>query len=137
MKLYRYMSMKEFSKLSSGCILENKNTFMKNRTSSIGFCFLPEEIKIKDKTGEYNLTPVESLEFLEGIVTNDVLVEFIVNSDLVQKSNGVYANPFIDEWDCYVEITEYCAKQYSKETFIPIRYAIVSDSNNAVWYDFN
>lgn len=131
MKLYRYMSMKEFTNLSAGCDLVNKNRFQKCRTGSEGFCFLPENSNGFD--------PIQALNFLHGIVTNDILVEFEVDSELVTKSFGYYNNPY----ECYdagsMCVTEYCAQSYNRDTFRPLRYCLPDFFNlsGTTWFNFN
>lgn len=126
MKLYRYMSTDEFTKMIAGINLVNKNTFTNNRTESAGFCFLSEN------TNGY--TPVEAILFLQGIVTNDVLVEFTVDPKLVSKSSGVYIDPVEDG---LLIIDEYCTVSYNRDLFKPCKYALVENSGKAIWYDFN
>lgn len=144
MKVYRYMSMKEFEKMSAGCVLENMNTFKDCRTESEGFCFLPQITKFEvcdEWEGEvftFEYTPEQCIQFLTGIVTNDVLVEFEVDKTLINASYGVYADPtYISGDDGIIEILEYCTKTYSRDDFIPCRYAFIIDNNNVTWYNFN
>lgn len=126
------MSMKEFEKLNSGMSLINRNQFKQNRTMSCGFCFLPESTIIEDI--EFN--PIDCIEFLRGIVTNDILVEFEVsNSNSIRESMGVYAHPYL--WDEAIIINEYCTDTYSRNTFVPTRYALVESRTKFQWYDFN
>lgn len=131
MKLYRYMSFVELDKLTCGINLNNRNQFKQKRTTSIGFCFLPESTIISGT--EYS--PVDCIGFLQGIVTNDVLVEFEVqNSDCIRESIGVYAHPYLDD---IITIKEYCVSTYSRNTFVPTRYALVENRTKFQWYDFN
>ena len=77
---------------------------------------------------------------MDGIVTDDVLVEFEADENLLQKTTGIYADPIFQEWDCYISIAEFCAMSYNRDDFIPLRYAIQDDflsSNNIKWYNFN
>lgn len=131
MKLYRYMSFKEFHKLSSGCDLVNDNHFQKCRTESEGFCFLPA------RSNGYD--PISALYFLHGIVTDDILVEFEVDNSLVTESEGVYNNPMpSDPYDDTMTITEYCTRSYNRDTFKPLRYCLpdVSNLSSTVWFNF-
>ena len=137
MKLYRYMSLKEFSKFSAGCEMINNNHFTKNRTSSNDFCFLTEKTVISDE-GEV-LTPSECITFLQGIVTNDVLVEFETTTDFkFNETYGIYINPFSTGWNDYISIKEISAEVYNKDILHPLRYGLVSDFRGKVeWYNFN
>lgn len=144
MKLYRYMSAKEYELLMAGETLENRKTFTNARTDSQGFCFLPEIINfsVYDEDAEeeidFEYTPEMALEFLSGIVTAEILVEFDVHPSLVRQSYGVYADPtWISGWDGRIEITEYCAPTYSKDTFIPRRYATIDKDYNIITWHSN
>ena len=74
-KYYRYMSFDEFSKLASGCDIIGKRHH-KARTSSSGICFLGEYTVINSDNAisQFTFSPEQCLNFLLGIVTNDVLV---------------------------------------------------------------
>lgn len=129
MRLYRYMSMKEFEKLSAGCDLVNKNHFQKCRTESEGFCFLSENCNGYD--------PIHALAFLHGIVTEDILIEFEVDSKFITKSSGLYNDP---SHDCdFIEVVEYCTRSYNRDTFKPLRYCLPDFYNlkDTTWYTFN
>lgn len=130
MKVYRYMSMTEFTKMSAGCDITGRR-YHKARTESEGVCFLSE----KTHADGITYTPEQCLSFLAGIVTNDILVEF-ETEEVLQECHAIYADPQGDYYDIIV-ITEYCVPSYNRETFRPVRYAMVDYSNNADWYDFN
>ena len=128
MKLYRYMSNREFAALTSGVPLVYRKGTHKSRTGSEGFCFLGETTEMNGMS----YTPEECYTFLCGIVTSDVLVEMeIDNPALVSESWGVYAVPD-GAWEDCDTITEYCTMQYNRDTFRPLRYAV-----GGKWYDYN
>lgn len=128
MKLYRYMSINEFNKMLAGIDIIGK-THLNARTVSVGVCFLGENTE--------GFMPEECIEFLSGIVDNDVLVEFSVqNAENITESFGIYAKPFCD-YDETILVTEYCISKYNRDTFIPTRYAIVECWNHAKWYSIN
>ena len=152
MKLFRYMSIREFSMMSSGCDIVGKSDFSNCRTNSAGICFLGEETRFtshievyREKTDSFETeevrscySPINCLAFLSGIVSEDVLVEFEVeNPDGLRESFGVYADPVNGDYDAVICITEYCIDSYNRDVFVPTRYAMVSDYRSAVWYDFN
>ena len=82
MKIFRYMSKKEFDKLIKGEVLKN-NKHHQGHTNSVGFCFM----KVDDNEPRY------AYEFLSGVVDDDVCVVFETNKKLT-KSYGVYADPY-------------------------------------------
>ena len=151
-KFYRYMSLKEFQKLSIGLKLENKSNHSgSRRTESNGFCFLPEITKFTSNFEDFNeetneefsysveseFDAVQCYSFLEGIVTNDVLVEFENISEELNESFGIYADPVNMDFYETIAITEYCTETYSIETMRPTRYALVKSCSKADWYIFN
>lgn len=142
-KFYRYMSNEEFQKLSSGMELTNENMHKTARTASEGFCFLPEVVKFnsyfEDEVVSTTFNPVQCYRFLSGIVTNDVLVEFENVSEDLQESFGIYADPINCDYYATIDIVEYCAKSYSRDTMRPTRYAIVGEyyHQGVDWYTFN
>lgn len=135
MKFYRYMSMKEFEKMSMGIDIVGKESF-KARTTSTGVCFLAEKVVCRDVTGNYTLSPENSLEFLYGVVDNEVLVEFDTNIEL-RQSNGVYAS-LCGSWCDTMTVEEYCIPSYNRDAMKPLRYGFVELWNDKVeWYPFN
>lgn len=150
MKIYRYMSMKEFFLMDSFKTITGK-AYHKARTESEGVCFLGEDTAFcvlmddGDPDGEqleYHFNPVQCWEFLGGIVSRDVLVEFEAPEDALTVSSGTYARPFSGMWDeeC-IEITEYCARSYNREQFVPLRYCLdfedVGFHDQPQWYDYH
>ena len=115
MRLFRFMSKNEFNNLLNGEDLIN-NTKHKGFTKSIGFCFMKgEEIE-----AEY------SYQFLSGVVSDEICVLFETNEKL-NKSYGIYANPYGHFFDTITE-DEYCIKKYNKQTIKPIKYCDNFDS---------
>ena len=133
MKVYRYMSMGEFKKMASGCPMVHVGNFRKSRTSSSGFCFLPEEIVAIDECGELRFSPEECLEFLSGIASEDILVEFEAPKSSLTESYGIYSNPATYG---HMSIRELCADEYNRDVFIPLRYGIVDRWGGCDWYQF-
>lgn len=82
-------------------------------------------------------SPEQCYSFLRGIVSDDLLVEFEVESSEIKESEGTYSNP-IDQ-DDLIDIVEYCADDYDRDRFVPLRYAVQKDvfSNKFDWYNFN
>ena len=111
MKIFRFMSKKEFDKLIRGEILKN-NKHHSGRTNSVGFCFM----KTSDNTPEY------AYEFLSGVVDDDVCVVFETNKKM-NKSWGVYADPY-GRFFATITEDEYCTKEYSLEDFKIVEMAI-------------
>lgn len=133
MKLYRYMSVLEFIKMSTGKeIRPYIYEFENNRTTSEGLCFIGEETAFSDEDGNrYVYTPVQCYDFLDGIVNPEVLVEFeSQNAENIHISSGVYANPMTDFFGDYISTTEYCMLSYQKDYLKPTRYAFFLDDYN-------
>lgn len=128
MKLYRYMSINEFLKLMSGEELTNTNKFSMNRTDSEGFCFLGEETAFQhgyDHEEGQILTydALSCLQFLKGIVSDEILVEFNPSESAIKKlheGTGIYSDPQGDYGDL-ICITEYSTTEYDKDAFNPNR----------------
>lgn len=152
-KVYRYMSLDEFSKLTAGLEIENKNQFGNCKTFSNGFCFLSRNIITEYITESYYEThaeqelirkiydPVFAYNFLSGIVSNEILVEFEVSPESnLTKSIGTYARPFSDDWDATMTIREYCTVKYNRNTLIPTRYTLDFEKksfSDCIWYNVN
>lgn len=135
MKVYRFMSEKEFTLLSAGCELIHTNA-RKAKTNSEGFCFLPEKVTFSTNGETVTFKPEQCIHFLGGIVTNDVLVEMETSVEL-HEGYGIYADPIDLEWGSTIDITEYSVQRYDRDTFIPVRYAMVDHHGKADWYSFN
>lgn len=112
MKIFRFMSYKEFEKYMNGENLYN-NTKHKAKTNSIGFCFFD----INDFSPEF------AWRFLKGAIFPDICVVFEVDETLLRKGYGIYSDPnktlyelmnFIPKM---IRVSEYCTENYNKEVF--------------------
>lgn len=132
MKVFRFMSKKEFERYQDGQVLKN-NTIHLGKTNSKGFCFLNLE--------EYK--PEQALHFLSGIATLDICAIFETNMKL-NKTYGIYANPIkpsgnilqdllnlYSNYDSKFKANEYCTTQYNNKDFKLIKY-----SEN-LWHQWN
>ena len=126
MKLFRFMSKDEFEKLINGEKLVNGKKHPGN-TDSIGFCFMPYK---EDEDIEY------AHEYLSGIVTEDIIVVFETDKNNLNKSWGIYADPYGHFFDTITE-TEYCTTNYNKNTFKILKYGVNIDEHglNIKWYN--
>lgn len=136
---YRWMSFKEFNKMSAGCDIVGRQ-YHNARTSSRGVCFLPERTIFMASDGKaYGYAPQETERFLSGIVTRDVLVGFQENVTLT-PAVATYADPE-NTWDYYarISIVEYNLPHYNRDMMVPVTYYIpgrfVDDPGE--WYVFN
>jgi len=109
MRLFRFMSKKEFDKLMKGEKLFNDKIHT-SHTNSVGFCFMKGDAL----DAEY------SHQFLGGIVSDDVCAIFETDKKLT-KSWGMYADPYGSFFDTIIE-TEYCINEYSLKDFKPLKY---------------
>jgi len=142
MKLYRYMSVEEFVKMSLGMDMQAYNFHFDQRASnSEGFCFIGERTFGKSQNGKtYEFTPEETLLFLSGIVNDEILVEFEVDDEIEIKSGyGKYANPY--EYET-MQITEYSLMKYNKNMVRPVRYILnprktLNNGEMDFWEDFS
>ena len=134
MKLFRFMSRKEFKKyINEEELINNQNHHLnhKSKTNSIGFCFL--------NLDEYK--PEEALHFLSGIVDLDICAVFEVNEDKVKETYGIYARQDVNIslFDILIgkipsfEAKEYCTTKYSNKDFKLLKYAIPEWSNKEQW----
>ena len=133
MKLYRYMSIDEFSKFA-------ENGYLDDPYDEKGFCFLGETTPVindADKT-IYECNPIDCLTFLDGAISlNEVLIEFEANSDNIKTNKGTYANPSGSK---LIEITEYSTDYYDNSGFKPLRYTFAVlgiDKDKIIWHEFN
>lgn len=134
-KYYRYMSFKEFDKvMNNEIIISLSNASIQNNTTSKGLCFLEEETKFYPYDAEPKhieiFKPLECYRFLSGIVSNDVLVEFLSNKKL-NKGKGIYSNPCIsDFYGSNISINEYWIERYSKKIMVPIRFCLFKENTD-------
>ena len=142
MKAYRWMSIKEFQKVTAGCDITPIRRNHKYKTTGAGIFFLPEDYFrtwLSEDGTDYvskQPSPEFSIHFLSGIVTTDVLVEFDICCP-VEEAQGVYANPYTDEWYDYIVVDELCIPFYNQETMIPLRYFISESFHKGTWYVLN
>lgn len=115
MKVFRFMSQEEFNKLQKGEVLTNTSEHLESNTTSVGFCFMDCE----------DYSPESTYEFLAGVVSEDVVVQFEVDESLLTKSEGTYAAPLIDDvsWFSTMNVDEYCCTSYSNKDFKILSYA--------------
>lgn len=122
------MSINEFLKLMSGEKLTNTNKFSMNRTDSEGFCFLGEETAFQhgydhEECQILTYDALSCLQFLKGIVSDEILVEFNPSESAIKKlheGTGIYSDPQGDYGDL-ICITEYSTTEYDKDAFNPNR----------------
>lgn len=126
MKLFRFMSKVEFEKYKNRYVLIN-NKIHKDKTNSVGFCFLNLE----------QYTPEEAMHFLSGIVSFDICAVFETEENL-SETYGIYSkglkssgNPRQDlialllgykQIDTF-KATEYCTISYNKDEFKLVKYS--------------
>ena len=118
MKVFRFMSQEEFEGFQIGDVLLNNTNHKElgQKTDSVGFCFMDCE----------DYSPSSAYEFLEGIVSEDIVAVFEVDESLLTKSSGVYAAPlWWDDvsWFSTMTVDEYCCTFYSNKDFKLLSYA--------------
>ena len=111
MKVFRFMSINELKKYLNGEELIN-NKKHKAHTDSEGFCFMNSE----DEDPEF------AYDFLNGIVSDDLCAEFKTDKKNLNKSWGMYADPYGKFFDT-ITVDEYCTKKYSYGNFKLLRIA--------------
>lgn len=132
MKFYRFMSMKEFNKMSSGVDIVGKKSF-EYRTTSTGVCFLSEKIVCRDADNKATINVEQAYDFLCGIVSDDIVVEFESRQEMT-RSYGVYASIFGSAYFKTMVVTEYCTPSYNRENMIPVRYGMIYDYYKIKWH---
>ena len=125
MKVFRFMSLEELQKYLNGEELLN-TTKHEAHTNSVGFCFM----NYKDND------PEEAIKFLSGIVDDELCAEFETDESNLNKSYGVYADPYGAFFDTMTE-DEYCTQKYSKENFKLLRIATLKYNYEKFELDFN
>ena len=111
MKVIRFMSIDELNKFINGKELVNNKRHEAN-TGSTGFCFLNEE----------EFEPEYAYKFLNGIVNADLCAEFETDEKNLNKSWGIYSDPY-GSFFSTITITEYCTNKYSNKNFKLLRIA--------------
>lgn len=88
MIFYRYMSQIEFNKY-----LNYQTIYPTGGWNCNGICFLSEKTKVISwKNNIFYLSPIECLDFLTGIVTEEVLCKFEINKDIITPQLSTYAD---------------------------------------------
>lgn len=117
MKVFRFMSKKEFERFNNGETLYNYKQHDENKTTSTGFCFFD----LKD----YN--PCEAIHFLSGIVNFDVCAVFETDKSNLKERYGRYNKQNTMLIPCLFPqvfyATEYCTTKYSNKDFKLIKYS--------------
>ena len=123
MKYYRYMSFAEFVTILQGGTIESSGRCNRCRTTSNGVCFLGEHTDVKG----HDYSAIDCFEFLSGIVSEDILVEF--EADLMPMNGiGCYAIPehlcsdYAERFYGKMSVQEYYVHSYSRSTFTPVAY---------------
>ncbi len=124
MKIFRFMSNKEFQKFKCSNKLKN-DKIHQGKTNSIGFCFLNLD----------DYSPEEAMHFLSGIVSFDVCAVFETKKQL-NKKEASYAKPIdttgniltdiinlMNGWNEEFKVTEYCCTEYDNKTFKLLKYS--------------
>jgi hypothetical protein len=128
--------MKEFNKMLSGADIVGKKSF-EARTTSTGVCFLSEQTLCKDDDHKTTINVEQAYEFLCGIVSDDIVVEFECRQEMTE-SYGIYASIFgTTAYFATMVVTEYCTPSYNRYNMIPIRYGIIDDYCRIEWHPFN
>ena len=131
MKLYRYMSDLELKKYLDGETLISEKVHNKTkRTNSVGFCFLGEETTFRSSNGEsYTFTSSQCLEFLGGIVSEEIVACFEFSDIDVTSAYGVYLDPF-GHFDECITIKEFNVLKYNRDICKLLKVAIPKGSGN-------
>lgn len=124
MKLFRFMSVQEFASYNAGLTISGKDHRRKYRTSSTGVCFLAEKVAGYDEGSCEPLPtchPRDCYQFLNGIVSDELLVCLEIDEHLVSLSDGRYAAPY-GNFDDYIRVEEFTVPKYSLDTARLISY---------------
>ena len=142
MKLYRYMSIVEFVKMSSGMDMKPFHMrFNPGATISKGFCFLGRKTFGRTHgphAQEYHFNPLECLTFMSNVVDDEVLVEFEADDNIdMGYGYGFYNNPHDSEKS--MTINEYYLLDYDKSKLKPQRFILGPslNPNENKWIDFS
>lgn len=109
MKVFRFMSLKEFEKYRNGDTLIN-NTKHQAYTDAVGFCFLDLE----------NYLPQIMYESLLGIVSDEILAVFECE-DIFKHGNGTFADPY-GSFFATINVEELSITEYSKNNMKLLKY---------------
>lgn len=132
MRVYRYMSTREFRDMLAGCdIIGHSHNA---RTTSSGVCFLPMVVDYTDGEKRRACSARYAYNFMRGIVSDDVLVEFESPKGMLFDTEGVYANPHTCGWFDRIIVHELCIPSYNRDNIIPLRYCVPCEWE---WYNVN
>lgn len=135
MKVYRYMSNNEFNMLTAGCTISGANSICSLcNTTSNGVCFIADNTDVDG----VDFDALECYDFLNGVVSDDVLVCMEISEDKLNIGYGVYAHPFGGFYDT-VTIKEYCIDEYSIDDVTILAYNVDFSGykNRNKWYEWN
>ena len=134
MILYRYMGITELMRFLRGNIIQSYNYD--------DIHFLSEKTKVylnkNDSSDMEEFDPVTCLEFMEGIVTKDILCKFEAKEDLVRPKLARYANPYMASpymRDDRCNIIEYTCDTYNNKDFKLISLKIIT--NDISYHRYN
>lgn len=136
MKVYRFMSKRELERILAGETLVSDNKACSgSRTTSSGFCFIPERVTFMSGIREIIFTALQCYEFLAGIVSYEAVVEFETTEESnLSIGHGVYADP-CGSFFATVVVDELWTPSYSKATLIPKRVWFGEDFFVSYSYD--
>lgn len=128
MKLFRFMSKKEFIKYMNGETLVNTTDHNRDNnkmTNSVGFCFF----------NYVNYKPEEMLHSVTGITSISICCVFETQRKYVRKTMGRYMKTVDKEKMLRKSFIadEYCTTEYSKERFKLIKYTSPDWFNEDNW----
>ncbi len=132
------MSINEFKSYLRGYVLNSNIDHSAGYiTSSVGFCFLAEKTEFESVKGHKIFTPEKCLEFLTGLVSENILACFDIPDKYIKKAAGLHADPFGEDNDV-IRITEYNVEKYSKSECKLIKFAIPLFAGNLEfdWFAF-
>jgi len=117
-RFLRFMGANEYYRLLAGEELTNGSSHKDCKTDSVGFCFL----RVGDEwwNGMGGNPVHDAYEFLSGIVSDFVAVEFVNANTSLKDSYGVYADP-LGDWDDLIAVDEYSAVKYDKYSMVPLK----------------
>jgi hypothetical protein len=134
-KVYRYMSKKELEMIMNGETvvgqLQDDVASATGTANRSNVCFLGEVTKFRAVGEDHAYSAVECYTFLEGIVSDEVLVEFETDITL-EKGFGRYASPY-GMGSASIFIDEYYVPEYSSKDFKVVRYGTPDYYKDFTW----
>jgi hypothetical protein len=121
-KVYRYMSVKELKMIMNGetVVGQLQEDVRSSTDNKANVCFLSQQTKFKAIGEDHVYTPEQCYEFLGGIVSDEILVEF-ETSAAFEYGYGRYASPY-GFGSSSIYINEYYVPEYSSKDFTILRY---------------